>query len=288
MRFIVITGLSGAGKSQAANFLEDIGYYTVDNIPVALIPSFTQLCLEEQPPHEKVALVSDIRSGTNFEGLFTALEQLRAAGCDCKLLFLEATIPTIIRRYKETRRSHPLAVGGCSLEEAVRREWALLSPVRERADEIINSTNFATTAKLRSTLFERLGENAKTGMTVSMMSFGFKYGIPLEADLLYDVRFLPNPFYIPELRRKTGLDSEVQDYLNQFPETARFLEKLNDLLSFLLPLYAKEGKTALTIAIGCTGGQHRSVALCHALTQTIRAIGFPVTEHHRDMARDQK
>jgi UPF0042 nucleotide-binding protein len=288
MKLIVITGLSGAGKSQAANFLEDIGYYTVDNIPAVMIPSFAQLCLDEAHLHEKVALVSDIRGGTNFDALFSAIDQVRAVGCDCTLLFLEASVPTIIRRYKETRRLHPLAVNGVSLEEAVRREWELLTPVRDRADEIIDSTNFATTAKLRSTLFERLGENIQTGMSVSTMSFGFKYGIPLEADLIYDVRFLPNPFYIPELRKQTGLDAPVQDYLNQFEETHRFLEKLDDLLAFLLPLYAKEGKTNLTIAVGCTGGQHRSVALCRALTDTIRSLGYPVTEHHRDLARDQK
>lgn len=288
MKFIVITGLSGAGKSQAANFLEDIGYYTVDNIPMALVPTFAQLCLDEIYPHDRVALVSDVRSGTSFDALFSALDRLKEAGCDCKLLFLEASIPTIINRYKETRRSHPLAGEGGSLEEALHREYQLMAPVRERADEIINSTSFATTAKLRSTLFERLGEHAGSGMTVSVLSFGFKYGIPLEADLTFDVRFLPNPFYIPELRKKTGLDRPVQDYLNSFPETHQFLAKLRDLLAFLLPLYAKEGKTSLTIAVGCTGGQHRSVALCHALTQTVRDLGFSVTEHHRDLARDQK
>lgn len=288
MKFIVITGLSGAGKSQAANFLEDVGYYTVDNIPMKLIPTFAQLCLEEVYPREKVALVSDIRSGTNFEALFSAVEQLKAAGCECKLLFLEATLPTIIRRYKETRRSHPLAGDGCSLEEAVQREWTLLEPLRNRADEIIDSTSFATTAKLRSTLFERLGERVESGMAVSVMSFGFKYGVPLEADLTLDVRFLPNPFYIPELRKLTGLDQPIQDYLNGFPETGAFLTKMQDLLAFLLPLYAKEGKTSLTIAVGCTGGQHRSVALCHALTGTVRALGFAATEHHRDMTRDMK
>lgn len=288
MKFIVITGLSGAGKSQAANFLEDVGYYTVDNIPMQLVPTFAQLCLEEIYPHDKIALVSDIRSGTNFEALFSAVDQLKAAGCACSLLFLEASLPTIIRRYKETRRSHPLAADGCSLEEAVQREWALLEPLRNRADEIIDSTSFATTAKLRSTLFERLGENAGSGMTVSVLSFGYKYGVPLEADLMLDVRFLPNPFYIPELRKKTGLDKPIQDYLNGFPETHTFLNRMRELLAFLLPLYAKEGKTSLTIAVGCTGGQHRSVALSRALAQTVRELGFPVTEHHRDMTRDMK
>ncbi|MCD8126915.1 MAG: RNase adapter RapZ [Clostridiales bacterium] len=288
MRFILITGLSGAGKSRAANFLEDVGYFTVDNMPAVMIPEFVQLCMEETPQHEKVALVSDIRGGTNFAALFTALDWMKERGCDYTLLFLEASVPTIIRRYKETRRSHPLSGEGLSLEEAMQKEWALLAPVRARADEIIDSTNFATTAMLRSTLLERLGENANTGMSVSVMSFGFKYGLPLEADLIFDVRFLPNPFYIPELRKLTGLDQPVLDYLNQYPETQTFLDKLEEMLSFLLPLYAKEGKTALTIAVGCTGGQHRSVALCHGATVMVRGMGFPVTEHHRDIARDRK
>ncbi len=288
MKFILITGLSGAGKSQAANFLEDVGYFTVDNMPGVMIPEFVRLCMEETPQYEKVALVSDIRGGTNFAALFTALDWMKEQGCDYTLIFLEASVPTIIRRYKETRRSHPLSGEGLSLEEAVEKEWALLAPVRARADEIINSTNFATTAKLRSTLLERLGENTDTGMSISVMSFGFKYGLPLEADLIFDVRFLPNPFYIPELRKLTGLDQPVLDYLNQYPETQTFLDKLKEMLSFLLPLYAKEGKTALTIAVGCTGGQHRSVALCHSTTVMVREMGFPVTEHHRDIARDRK
>lgn len=288
MKFIVITGLSGAGKSQAANFLEDAGYYAVDNIPMKLVPTFVQLCLDEVYPRDKIVLVSDIRSGTNFEAVFDAIDRLKAAGCDCKLLFLEAALPTIIRRYKENRRSHPLAGEGCSLEEAVQREWTLLEPLRRRADEIIDSTNFATTAKLRSTLFERLGEHAGEGMTVSVLSFGYKYGVPLEADLMFDVRFLPNPFYIPELRKLTGLDRPVQDYLNGFEDTHKFLKYMEELLRFLLPLYAKEGKTSLTLAVGCTGGQHRSVALCRALAQTARALGYGVTEHHRDLARDMK
>lgn len=288
MKFILITGLSGAGKSQAANFLEDVGYFTVDNMPAVMIPEFVRLCMEETPQHEKVALVSDIRGGTNFAALFTALDWMKEQGCDYTLLFLEASVPTIIRRYKETRRSHPLSGEGLSLEEAMQKEWALLAPVRARADEIIDSTNFATTAMLRSTLLERLGETTNTGMSVSVMSFGFKYGLPLEADLIFDVRFLPNPFYIPELRKLTGLDQPVLDYLNQYPETQTFLDKLEEMLSFLLPLYAKEGKTALTIAVGCTGGQHRSVALCHSATMMVRGMGFPVTEHHRDIARDRK
>lgn len=288
MKFILITGLSGAGKSQAANFLEDVGYFTVDNMPAVMIPEFVQLCMEEVPQHEKVALVSDIRGGTNFAALFTALDRMKELGCDYTLLFLEASVPTIIRRYKETRRSHPLAGGGLSLEEAMQKEWELMAPVRARADEIIDSTNFATTAKLRSTLLERLGESTNTGMGVSVMSFGFKYGLPLEGDLIFDVRFLPNPFYIPELRKLSGLDQPVLDYLNRFPETQAFLDKLRDMLAFLLPLYEKEGKTALTIAVGCTGGQHRSVALCHSTALMVRELGFPVTEHHRDISRDRK
>ena len=289
MQMIIISGLSGAGKSKAGEFLEDAGFYTIDNMPAALMTRFAELCLDGgNSRYQKVAMVSDIRGGKNFDDLFTALDDMKAMGIDCKLLFLEASTPAIIQRYKETRRNHPLAVGEISLSQAVEREKELLIPVRERADYIINSTTFRTNAKLRSVLLQMFGNGDRRQLQVSVQSFGYKYGLPLEADLVLDVRFLPNPFYKAELRQHNGLEEPVRDYLFQYEETATFLRKLEDLLRFLLPLYEEEGKSSLVIAVGCTGGQHRSVAMAHAIVQQIQAIGYPVTESHRDMTRERK
>ena len=290
MQMIIISGLSGAGKSKAGEFLEDAGFYTIDNMPAALMPRFAELCISGgNNSYNRVALVSDIRGGKNFDELFTALDAMKGMGIDCKLLFLEASTPAIIQRYKETRRSHPLAVGGVSLSQAVEREKALLTPVRQRADYIIDSTTFHTNAKLRSVLLQLFGDrDRRQQLQVNVQSFGYKYGLPLEADLVLDVRFLPNPFYKAELRQHNGLEEPVRDYLFQYEETAVFLSKLEDLLRFLLPLYEEEGKSSLVIAVGCTGGQHRSVAISHAIVQQIRAIGYPVTESHRDMTRERK
>ena len=291
MQFVIISGLSGAGKSQAGKFLEDAGFYTVDNMPAVLMPRFAEIASDGAGGrYEKVALVSDIRGGKNFDPLFKALDEMRAMGCDCKLLFLEASTHAVIKRYKETRRVHPLAEPGESLETTIRREKDLLAPVRARADYILDSTNFHTTAQLRAALMEMfdsaVGEQHR--FTVNVLSFGFKHGIPLDADLVMDVRFLPNPFYLPELRYKVGLDQEVQDYLEKYKETGEFKQKMEDMLRFLLPLYEEEGKTNLVICMGCTGGQHRSVAMAHAVAQMVEKMGYPVTEQHRDMNRERK
>jgi UPF0042 nucleotide-binding protein len=290
MNFLIISGLSGAGKSKAAEFLEDMGYYTVDNIPALLMPRFAELCQDGGSRYERVAIICDIRGGGDFSDFFAALDALRSMSSECQLLFLEASTSAIINRYKETRRTHPLCVGnsGLSLEGAIEQERALMAEVRNQADIIIDSTNFSTTAKLRSTLLELFGARENTGLTVSLLSFGYKYGIPMEADLLMDVRFLPNPFYLPDLRKQTGLDKPVQDFLYQHPETHRFLELSQKNLEFLLPLYANEGKSVLIIGVGCTGGQHRSVAMCHAIAQQVAALGYTVQENHRDMARNRK
>ena len=291
MEIIIVSGLSGAGKSRVGEFLEDAGFYTVDNMPAVLMPRFAELAMSgKNSRYERVALVSDIRGDHNFEPLFQAIDEMRAMGCDCKLFFLEASTEAVIMRYKETRRMHPLSEPGESLESAIRREKQLLAPVRERADYILDSTSFNTTAKLRAALLEMFGSDTlrRAGLSVSVQSFGFKHGITLEADLVMDVRFLPNPFYIPALRRKTGLDGEVQEFLHRYRETAVFLEKMRDLLSFLLPLYEEEGKTSLVIAMGCTGGQHRSVAMAHAVAGLVGELGYPVSEFHRDMMRERK
>ena len=286
MRFILISGLSGAGKSKSASFLEDMGYYVVDNLPAALIPKFAELCMAGQGRYDKVALVTDIRGGQTFDALFDALAQLRDMGCDYKILFVEASLETIIKRYKETRRSHPLAKAGRSLEEAVALERSALEPVRKRSEYILDTSGLST-AKLRGEMLRLFGEgDGKPDMSVSVISFGFKNGIPLEADLVFDVRCLPNPYYIAELRHQTGLDAGVRDFVFGYQQTRDLMAHLESLLSFLLPLYVEEGKTALVIAVGCTGGHHRSVAVTRALADFIRQKGYNASESHRDMTRD--
>ena len=286
MRFILISGLSGAGKSKAASFLEDMGYYVADNLPAPLIPKFAELCMAGQGQYQKVALVTDIRGGQTFDGLFDALDQLRDMGCAYQILFVEASLETIIKRYKETRRSHPLAKAGRSLAEAVALERTALEPVRKRAEYVLD-TSALSTAQLRGEMLRLFGEgDGKPAMSVSVISFGFKNGIPLEADLVFDVRCLPNPYYIAELRPQTGLDAGVRDFVFGYQQTRDLMVHLEGLLSFLLPLYVEEGKTALVIAVGCTGGHHRSVAVTRALADFIRQKGYNASESHRDMTRD--
>ena len=284
MEILIISGLSGAGKSKAASFLEDMGFYIVDNMPAAMILKFAEFCAGSSSRYDRVALVYDVRTASSFTELFDVLDKLKTVGA-CRMLFLEAAPETIIKRYKETRRRHPLRGETDSLEEAVRREREMMAPVKERADFVINTSRLST-AQLRGELLRLFGKEGERGaMTVNVTSFGFKYGLPLEADLVLDVRFMPNPFYIEDLRPKTGLDAAVSDYVFSFQQTQDFMKRLEDLLAFTRPLYAEEGKTSLTIAVGCTGGHHRSVAVTHALTAFIRQQGYSVTENHRDMSR---
>lgn len=285
MEILIISGLSGAGKSKAASFLEDMGFYIVDNMPAAMILKFAEFCTVSNGRYDRVALVYDVRTANSFTEFFEVLDKLKAMDCQCRMLFLEASPETVIKRYKETRRRHPLRDGADSLEEAVRQERALMQPVKDRADYVVDTSRLST-AQLRSELlrlFDTRGE--KAGMTVNVTSFGFKYGLPMEADLVMDVRFMPNPYYIEDLRPKTGLDRDVYEYVFKFQQTKDFMKRLEDLLTFVLPLYAEEGKTSLTLAVGCTGGHHRSVAVTHALTEFIHQQGYPVTENHRDLAR---
>ena len=285
MEILIISGLSGGGKSKAASFLEDIGFYIVDNMPAAMILKFAEFCASGGGRYARVALVYDVRTADSFTELFGVLEKLRAMDCQCRMLFLDASPDTIIKRYKETRRRHPLSGQSGSLEEAVRREREVMEPVRQRADYVIDTSRLST-AQLRGELVRLFGGGAEKGaMAVSVTSFGFKYGLPMEADLVLDVRFMPNPFYIQELRPKTGLDREVAEYVLSFRQTQGYLRRLEELLAFTLPLYAEEGKAVLVIAVGCTGGHHRSVAVTHALAEFIRGQGYQVTENHRDMGR---
>ena len=285
MEILIISGLSGGGKSKAASFLEDIGYYTVDNLPAEMMMKFAGFCAASSGRYDRVALVYDVRSGEPTDMLIDTLEQLKASGVNCRMLFLEADTPTIINRYKETRRMHPLQAKGLSVEEAVRRERALMQPVRDHADFVLDTSSLST-AKLRSEMLNLFGTPSdRGGLNVSVLSFGFKHGIPIESDLVFDVRFMPNPYYVAELKNKTGLDQEVRDFVFSFRQTHEFMAQLEKMITFLLPLYSEEGKTVLVIDIGCTGGHHRSVAVAHELAEYIARMGYQVTENHRDISR---
>ena len=286
MEFLIVSGLSGGGKSTVMSILEDSGYFCVDNLPPVLIPKFAEVCLAGAGSYERVAMVCDIRGGENFDGLFEAMEALRAMEFQYKVLFVEAEDTVIIKRYKETRRSHPLLAEMGGLAQAVERERQVMAPVRAWADYIINTTTLPV-RKLRGQVLDMFAPNRKSvsEMSVTLTSFGFKYGLPLEADLVFDVRFLPNPFYIDELRPQTGLDQGVADHALDNPAGRELLERLRGLMDFLLPHFVEEGKSALVIAIGCTGGRHRSVAVTHALTRYIQSLGYAAGETHRDMTR---
>lgn len=283
MEFLIITGLSGGGKSQAADIIEDLDFYCVDNMPAALIPKFAELCAATKGRYEKVALVADVREKNGFKDILGALKALTEMDFGYKILFMEANDKTIIKRYKESRRPHPLAKRGTSIEASIEAEKELIRPIRDMADYIVN-TSHLTLGQLRNELYTLFAESdQKRGITVNVMSFGFKYGMPLDADLVFDVRFLPNPYYVDELRLHSGLDTDVRDYVFAFEQTTRFMEKLVDMIEFLIPLYIEEGKYSLTIAIGCTGGRHRSVAVATALGEHLRCMDYNAANINRDL-----
>ena len=285
MKFLIISGMSGAGKTRAADVLEDMDYYCVDNMPAALLPKLAEFCMGMGGRYEKVALVTDIRDKEGVDAIFSALDQLRELGCDYEILFMEADLPTIVKRYKESRRPHPLQAEAGSLEAAVNLESRRLDRLRTNADFVINTSNL-TLGMLQAEIYKRfMGSETERTLDVTVMSFGFKYGIPIEADMVLDARFLPNPYYVEALREKTGLDSEVRDYIFQHSTSQEFLQHLNRLLAFLLPQYVEEGKSGLTIAVGCTGGRHRSVAVAAALAETIRTLGHSAELVNRDMEK---
>ena len=286
MEFVIISGMSGAGKSKAASFMEDMGFFCVDNLPAALITKFAELGMAGNGEYERVVLVTDVRSGSNFDGLFQALEQLREMKCHYSILYMDAGEDTIIKRYKETRRSHPLSEEcGGSLEGAIALEKQRMAQLKAKADHIIDTSELST-ARLKGELARLFGRGQqREEMRVNVTSFGFKHGLPRTADLVFDVRFLPNPYYIPQLRPLTGLDDSVRDYVFDSPQTGEFLKRLKSLVDFLLPQYVEEGKTELVLAVGCTGGHHRSVAVAHDLAQHIRALGYQTDENHRDLGR---
>ena len=285
MEFLIITGLSGAGKSRAADVLEDLDYYCEDNLPVALMPRFAELCLATRGRYEKVALVTDVRERDGFGELLGTLDELNSMECGVRILYMDADVRTLVRRYKESRRPHPLAAHGMSIEEAVHKEEELLAPIKQRADFVVNSSNL-TLGMLQNRLFAIFAEGGKKrSIEVTVMSFGYKHGIPMDADLVFDARFLPNPYYVEELRPLRGLDRPVAEYVFSYQQTRTFMQKIEDLLDFLLPHYIEEGKLGLTIAIGCTGGHHRSVAIAWALNEHLCAKGIDSVNINRDLEK---
>ena len=281
---LVITGMSGAGKTLALHALEDAGYFCVDNLPPRLLPTLVDLCSQSRQPIAKVALVADVRGGEFFRDLTDAIGKLRSESYEVRIFFLEASDEVLVQRYKETRRRHPLSNNGRDLLQAIQLEREQLAEIRELADEVIDTSGL-TPQQLRDEILRRLQLGDGTTMQVKVVSFGFKYGVPVDADLVFDVRFLPNPNYDPALRPLTGQDERVKEFVLKQTETKEFLSRLKALLEFTLPLYRREGKSYLTIAVGCTGGRHRSVTLAEAIAEIVKANGFVCTVLHRDINR---
>lgn len=280
MKFIIITGMSGAGKSCTLKFLEDIGYFCVDNLPPFLISKFAQMYFQSDSQMKQVAVGIDIRGGELFKDLFANLSQLEKD--DYKILFLDADDEVLVKRFKETRRMHPLAKNE-RIITGIQKERNILQEVKDKADYIID-TSYLRTNELKEKINDIFVVKKNfDSLIINVMSFGFKYGIPHDSDLVFDVRFLPNPFYIPEMKNKTGNDIEVHDYVMKSDESETFLEKVMDLIEFLIPNYIHEGKNQLVIAIGCTGGKHRSVTLANEIYKKILALGHSVFINHRDI-----
>lgn len=283
MIFLIVTGLSGSGKSSCIKVLEDIGFFCIDNMPPQLIPNFTEICGKSNEI-DRVAIVTDIRGGDLFLKLSENLSEIRSIDdVDVKVLFLEASKEVLMKRYNETRRKHPLEeTAGGDLSKAIDAEMTLLTDIKANADYIIDSS-LLTARQLQEQVSGLFLDNPSDKMIISCMSFGFMYGVPGEADLVFDVRCLPNPFYVPELKMKTGLDKEVRDFVMKFPQSKELEKKLFDLIEFLLPLYVSEGKSRLVIAFGCTGGKHRSITFAKRTADFLKEKGFRVREIHRDI-----
>ena len=280
---IIVTGMSGAGKSQAV--LEDIGSFCIDNLPPVLIPKFAELCVKGGERVRHVALIADIRGGQFFDAMSQALQELRKQGVSYEIVFMEASDKVLINRYKETRRVHPLALHG-RISQGIAEERKRLAALREKADFIIDTSSLKT-SQLRDILRKRYALNTgRKGLTVTVVSFGFKHGMPIDADIVDDVRFLPNPYYVEEYRHKSGRVPAVRDYVQSFQVTQTFKEKWFDMIDFLLPNYEREGKSQLVIAVGCTGGMHRSVCMAEEMYRHLKETGIDVSIEHRDLAKN--
>lgn len=285
MRFVVVTGMSGGGKSTALKMLEDAGFYCVDNLPVPLIQKFVELIVQPASEVTKVALGLDVRADQPFEEAIQVLDNLKENGYAFEILYIEANDQVLLKRYKETRRMHPLSQEG-RIEDGIRKERKILEDVRKRSDYVIDTSKLLT-RELKEEIDRIFVQNKEyNSLMITVLSFGFKHGIPADADLVFDVRFLPNPFYIEELKYKTGNDKEVQDYVMSFPEAEIFIDKLIDMLAFLIPNYVKEGKYQLVVGIGCTGGKHRSVTLANQLYGKLKDKGsYGIKIAHRDIGQ---
>lgn len=285
MNFLIVTGLSGAGKSMAVNALEDIGFFCIDNIPVDLLPRIVDFALQGENQLSRVAVVMDVRGVRNSDRLEQALADLDEKKIEYEILFLDANSNTIQRRYKETRRQHPISVSDhVSIEEAIERERRLLQPLRSRAKYVID-TSLLSAAQNKERVCGLFLDKGKSPMALTVVSFGFKYGLPQEADLVLDVRCLPNPFYVPELKNLTGMEQPVVDYVMAAPESQELLRRYESMLEYALPLYVKEGKSQLMIAVGCTGGKHRSITFARKIGEFCQKLGYEPSIQHRDAKR---
>lgn len=285
MKFLIVTGLSGAGKSQSIKFLEDLGYFCVDNLPPALIGRFAELCSESRDKIDKAAIVIDIRVGEFFDQLPDSLERLKESGHTYDILFLEASDETLIKRYKSSRRMHPLSASG-RIIKGIKAERRKLQELKSKANNIIDTTNMSP-SELKEEIIHLFVEGGKSeGLIINILSFGFKYGIPLDSDMVFDVRFLPNPYYVESLKKFSGADEGVRNYVMQWPAAVEFMNKLTDMVEYLIPHFIKEGKSQLVIAIGCTGGRHRSVTMANMLSQKLKENNHRVIVEHRDIEEE--
>lgn len=284
MEIVIVTGVSGSGKSCAVNYLEDIGYFCIDNMPPQLLPKFAEICADNESI-KKVAIVIDIRGGSFFFNLEENIADLCEKGITVKVLFVNADHEVVKKRYKETRRKHPLSdISNNDIDKAISAEFDMLRPIREKADYYID-TSLMSTSVLKENVLNLFLDDVSQTMLISCISFGFKYGVPDEADLMFDVRCLPNPFYVPELKHKTGLDKEVRDYVMKGENSVIFKDKLFDMIDFLIPQYISEGKSQLVIAFGCTGGKHRSVTFAENMFSHLKEKNYTVRTLHRDISK---
>ncbi|WP_222615442.1 RNase adapter RapZ [Persicimonas caeni] len=282
-RVVVLTGLSGSGKSTAIHALEDLGYFCIDNLPVPLLPKVVELGAGGGSL-QSLAFVVDTRGREFLSEAGEMVEQMRDEGVPMRIVFLEAAEDVLVRRYSETRRRHPLAEDGVTIREGIRRDRERLEELRHRADEVIDTSSH-TVHTLKSLIQQRFSGDKEPSLQVTVLSFGFKHGVPVECDLVFDVRFLPNPYFVEELREGRGNESDVRDYVLSFPETSRFLSLFQEMADFMLPMYRREGKSYLTIGIGCTGGHHRSVAVSETISERLKTRGWQASVRHRDIAK---